>query len=188
MSFTRRQMMKGLCGAAAATAGARLARAEGAAASKPMFSPDHWQTLQAAMERLLPGAIEAGVPEYVMHWLRHPPYDRMVGYFRAGAAQLDRVAGRLHQKRFAACAAEEQDAVLSEFQAGNINVKRFKSETFFKQLFELVLEGWLSHPKYGGNKDRVGWKYIGKPDGLRSCWWNPKGVQRVLDPDRGFND
>jgi len=206
MSWTRREMFRGLVGALAAGAGTGRAWAgrgggggagpwipPGAAsgppaAGKKMFDADHWSTLTAAMERLLPGAIEAGVPEYVMHWLRQEPYNRMVGYFRAGAAHLDRIARRLHGKHFVECRAEEQDPVLAEFQAGNINVKKFRGKVFFQQLFELVLEGWLSHPKYGGNRDRVGWKYIGKPDGLRSCWWNPKGVQQVLHPEKGFHD
>jgi hypothetical protein len=32
----------------------------------------------------------------------------------------------------------------------------------------------LGDPKYGGNKDRVGWKFIGRPQGHPGCWWEPR--------------
>ena len=65
---------------------------------------------------------------------------------------------------------------------------RFEGQVFVRQMMILTLEGFLADPRYGGNRDRVGWRFIGIPDGLRSCWWNPEGVEMVLSPDKGFQD
>ena len=78
--------------------------------------------------------------------------------------------------------------MLEACAAGEFKAARFDGGLFFRQLMELTLEGYLSDPRYGGNRDRVGWRFIGVPDGLRSCWWNPRGVERILSPDEGFCD
>jgi gluconate 2-dehydrogenase gamma chain len=41
---------------------------------------------------------------------------------------------------------------------------------FFQRLVTLTLEGYLSDPKYGGNRDWIGWQFIGRTP----CWWAPK--------------
>ncbi len=93
-----------------------------------------------------------------------------------------------HGKPFAGCTGEQQDAILKTFADGDFKAGKFDGSVFFQQLMELTLEGYLSDPKYGGNRNRVGWHLIGIPDGLRSCWWNPHGVEMVLSPDEGFQD
>jgi gluconate 2-dehydrogenase gamma chain len=105
-----------------------------------------------------------------------------------GARHLDGVAGKEHGKPFAGCTGEQQDAILKLFVEGGFKAGKFDGSVFFRQLMELTLEGYLSDPKYGGNRNRAGWRVIGIPDGLRSCWWNPHGVEMVLSPDSGFQD
>jgi len=203
-AWTRRRWLQGVAGlgvggralGAAATEGARDAGAAADGAKGPLFAPERQRALEAAMERLLPGALAAGVPAYLAYWLVQEPYQGVRRYLKIGALQLDRVAQQRHKKRFADLDDAAQDAVLGEFQAGAVKAKGFDGSRFFQQLFELVLEGFLSDPRYGGNRDRVGWKFVGQPDGLRSCWWSPKGVRRVLhptgdldgDPARGAGD
>jgi gluconate 2-dehydrogenase gamma chain len=41
---------------------------------------------------------------------------------------------------------------------------------FFQRLVTLTLEGFLSDPQYGGNRNQVGWRFIGRTP----CWWAPK--------------
>ena len=69
------------------------------------------------------------------------------------------------------------------FAENKVKGGRFNAHLFFQKLVELTIEGYLSDPVYGGNKNRVGWRFIGIPDGLRSCWWNPNGVEEILGDD-----
>ena len=152
------------------------------------FGPEQRRTLAAAVDRLLPGAVEAGVPEYLETWIEHRSFRLVRRYIAHGVRHLDGTAERRYGKAFADCKGEEQDAMLKDFAAGDFKAGKFDGSLFFQQLMELTLEGYLSDPKYGGNRNRVGWRFIGIPDGLRSCWWNPHGVEMVLFPDEGFHD
>jgi gluconate 2-dehydrogenase gamma chain len=190
MKFTRREILTGLAGIGGSSlviprivSGELPAPEEG----RP-FGPEQRETIAAAMDRLLPGAVEAGVPEYFDHWLTERSFRLVRNYFSHGARHLEGSARKQHGKPFAGCTGEQQDAILKSFAAGDFKAGKFDGSVFFQQLMELALEGYLSDPRYGGNRDRVGWRWIGIPDGLRSCWWNPHGVEMVLSPDEGFQD
>ncbi len=152
------------------------------------FGPEQRETIAAAVDRLLPGAKEAGVPEYFDCWLRQPSFKPIRNYFAHGARHLDGIARKKHGRPFAECDDGQQDAILRAFSAGEVEAGVFDGNVFFRQLMEMTLEGYLSDPKYGGNRGRAGWRWIGIPDGLRSCWWNPDGVKMIVAPDDGFND
>ncbi|MEW6439922.1 MAG: gluconate 2-dehydrogenase subunit 3 family protein [bacterium] len=187
MSCTRRQvLMGGLAGLG--WAGASWVVPKIARAGLPIpemagaFEAGDRQILAAAVDRLLPGAVEAGVPEYLDYWLVQKPFRSIRGYFAEGARHLDGMARQRYGKPFAGCSDGEQDAILAELAVGRYRAAKFNGAVFFQQLMELTLEGFFSDPRYGGNRNRAGWELIGIPDGLRSCWWNPHGVQRVLSP------
>jgi len=190
MKCTRREMLVALAGLGGSPlvlpriASGELPTPEG---ERP-FGPEERETLSAAEERLLPGAVEAGVPEYFDHWLSHRSFHLVRRYMAHGARHLDGTARKECDRPFAGCTGEQQDAILKAFAAGEFKARKFDGSVFFRQLMELTLEGYLSDPKYGGNRDRAGWRWIGIPDGLRSCWWNPHGVRMVLSPDEGFQD
>jgi hypothetical protein len=205
MKWTRREMLLGLCGLGGAAAlggcgggagpakptappGAGAGRGPGPGGDGPLFGDQEREALEAALDRLMPGCREAGAMHYVDYWLSRPEFGGVYRYIRAGARHLNRVARGTHHKFFAALPAEAQDALLRRFQEGEIRAGRFQGQSFFRRLLELSVESYLGHPRYGGNRDRAGWKFIGKPDGLRSCWWNPKGVKAVLDPEWGSTD
>jgi len=190
MAFTRREMLVGL----AALGGSSLVipRIVSGELSAPdeekAFGPAQRETLGAAVDRLLPGAVEAGVPAYLDHWLMERSFRLVRNYLSHGARHLDEYAGKQHGKPFSRCSGEQQDGILKTFAAGDFKAGRFDGSVFFRQLMELTLEGYLSDPRYGGNRNRVGWSLIGIPDGLRTCWWNPHGVDRILSPDEGYQD
>ena len=190
MKCTRREILIGLAGLGGASLLIpRIVSGElpGPDEERP-FGPEQRETLAAAVDRLIPGAVEAGVPEYMDRWLMERSFRLVRNYFSHGARYLDEVAGKRYGRPLAGCSGGQQDAILKEFAAGGFKVGRFDGNVFFRQLMELTLEGYLSDPKYGGNRDRAGWRLIGIPDGLRSCWWNPHGVEMVLSPDEGFQD
>ena len=187
MAFTRREILIGLGGFSLVLP--RIVRGELPVPEEERpFGPEQRETLAAAADRLLPGAREAGVPEYMDHWLMDRSFKLVRNYLSHGARHLDGTAQKQYGRPFAGCTGGQQDNVLKAFAQGDFKVGKFDGSVFFRQLMELTLEGYLSDPKYGGNRNRAGWRLIGIPDGLRSCWWNPHGLERVLSPDEGFRD
>lgn len=99
----------------------------------------------------LPGAREAGVVYFI---------DRALGTFFAGAREdffkgladfEARAAAGNAGTAFAGLADEAQDTFL----------KSVETTPFFTQIRMWTLFGLLASPKYGGNRDLVGWKLTG---------------------------
>lgn len=167
----------------------RVLRAQGAARrpphlESPMENRDWRRALAAAMERILPGAVAAGVPEHVAFWLREEKFVVMRRDFKLAAVQLDRVARQENRRAFADCSPDEQAGILRRFQEDTIKGKNFSSAGVFQRLVEFSVEGFLADPKYGGNRDRIGWRFIG----FSPCWWAPKRLRRILHPQEGLMD
>lgn len=64
--------------------------------------------------------------------------------------------------------AAQQTQALTDLQTGKAVVQiagstAFTSASFFTMFRQNVLEGMLADPAYGGNRDMVGWKWIGFP-------------------------
>ena len=148
-----------------------------------VFSPGDKPLIDAVVDAVLPGAGAAGVSDYMAYWLAQKPFASTRNFVLQGLRVIDQQALRRFKRSFAACTASEQTAILKSVAEGNVEAGRFDSARFYQNLAELTLEGYLSDPRYGGNRDRAGWRFIGIPDGLRSCWWNPKGVAEVLGDD-----
>ncbi|MEM7354185.1 MAG: gluconate 2-dehydrogenase subunit 3 family protein [Acidobacteriota bacterium] len=133
-----------------------------AVADAPRLPAELRPVLSAATERILPsddgpGARETGAAEYVeraveRRWNRHfrPLLEQGLGFLQA-------LAREVVDKDFVACSPEEQDEVLRRAQVFPNNDAR----RFFETLIELTLEGFLCDPSHGGNRDRLGWSYVG---------------------------
>jgi hypothetical protein len=88
--------------------------------------------------------------------------------YRDGIKKLDAAAGG----DFAAASQDEQDQALAD--VGN----------FLTILFTHAIEGFLSAPEYGGNKDEVGWKEISFHGDTQPRGYTPEevGSSDGLDP------
>ncbi|NLP61531.1 gluconate 2-dehydrogenase subunit 3 family protein [Paraburkholderia sacchari] len=202
------------CGDAAAPS---AATADGARhASHPeYFTADEWRFLQAAVDRLIPedasgpGALKAGVPEYIdsqmdtpyghgkiwyMHGPFHPDQPPEFGFqlnlapreiYRHGIKACDEHCRRHYGgKPFAQLAAADQDAVLGQMEHGKIEFEAVPSATFFAFLLSNTKEGFFADPIYGGNKGMAGWKTIGFP-GARADyadWIDQPGAKYPYGP------
>jgi len=183
--FSRRTMLGGTL--AAGLVAPRLAGA--LAASGPMgpagpLAADLAEPLAAAAERVLPGVVGAGFVDYMNFWLSRPPLDRAADWrplLKAGAVHLDRLARRRHGQSFASCTPAQQDAILTAFQQGKVTSRRFRGNVFFQRLVMLVIESFLSDPRYGGNRDGVGFAFIGRE---QHCWWAPRRLEVETDEPR----
>lgn len=186
MKCTRRQVLVGFFGLAAGGGiAARFASRPRAvpAAPKPAlpFPPPETATLEAAMEHALPGAVAAGVPVHIAYWMTTDRYFKgFAREFQEGAMALDRVAREIAKKAFVELTPEQKDAVFTQFQQGKVRAQGFDGARFFEHLVTFSLEGFLADPKYGGNRDQVGWKFIG----FKPCWWAP----RASSPDAAAHD
>jgi gluconate 2-dehydrogenase gamma chain len=123
------------------------------------FSAAEARVVDAIASRILPsddgtpGAHEAGALYFIDRVsARHLPAEMRM-QLRDGLATLQKdVASRHANARdFAALTKEQQDAVLRERE----------TSPFFELARTLTLAGVLSSPKFGGNRNYVGWKLVG---------------------------
>lgn len=177
------------------------------------FNEREWAFINAAVARLIPadelgpGAREAGVPEFIDRqmntpyatgsiWYMQGPFNpdvpKEMGYqlplvpkqiYNLGIADADEwCQGQYHQP-FAGLPPEQQDAALSQFEAGSAAFKQLPSSLFFSYLLQNTREGFFSDPIHGGNKGMVGWTLINFP-GARADFmdWVERGERYPLPP------
>ncbi len=168
-------------------------KSQRASASAYLFlNADESAFIGAAVARLIPsdangpGAIEAGVPNYIDKQLggawgagerlyRSGPWKEGTpsqGYqLPLTPAELFRnalrgVAADLQQSKsttFDKLSPQDQDVYLTELQNGGKDLNGVPSKVFFEWLLAMTIEGYFSDPVYGGNKDMVAWRMVGFP-------------------------
>ena len=110
-----------------------------------------------------PAASEIGVLEYVDRALAGA-YSDLAGTYRLGLAALDRAAWTQHASSFAGCRPEKRAALVGELEAGSLPDFRAPPQgEFFKMLLDHLQEGLFADPAYGGNRDNLGWRFLGHP-------------------------
>jgi gluconate 2-dehydrogenase gamma chain len=182
--ISRRELLKraGLAGAAAVVPiGARHVpersiagdAAQTAAAREPLehLTAAESDVLEAIVARLIPsdgigpGAKEARAARYI---------DRALGgalaasrqSYAAGLAAVDQYAQTSRGRAFVDLLPDDQDALLSEVEAGTATGFAGGS-SFFALVRAHTIEGTFCDPYYGGNASFVGWDLIGYP-GVRT--------------------
>ncbi len=157
------------------------------------FDVEEAAAVDAIVDRLIPadgndpGGREAGVPEFIDRqlagsWgagqqfyaagpfasgtprqgyqLPHTP----AALVREGLARLRPAAeARLGGRRLEEARPEDLDALLRSLERGETKLDPIPSPVFFRQLLDLVMEGFFSDPVYGGNRGMAGWKLVGFP-------------------------
>ena len=83
--------------------------------------------------------------------------------YRLGIAGLTAYCQKHWQKNFSALGNEERDKVLTDLEAGAIELEGIDAKLFFQQVLGNTMEGFFADPIYGGNRDMVSWKMIGFP-------------------------
>lgn len=53
--------------------------------------------------------------------------------------------------------------VVTQLEAGKIELKEVPTSVFFNLLFQLTMDGFFSDPVYGGNRGKASWKLLGYP-------------------------
>ncbi len=157
------------------------------------FNAEEWAFIKAAVERLIPaddmgpGALEAGVPEYIDRQMNTPYAAGALWYmqgpfkvdaapemgwqsklvpkdiYRLGIAAVDAWCKDLKGQVFAAQDSATRDALLKQLEAGTPQFEAVPAKLFFNLLLQNTKEGFFSDPIHGGNKGLVGWTLIGFP-------------------------
>jgi gluconate 2-dehydrogenase gamma chain len=161
--------------------------------SPSYFSAAEWAFINAAVDRLIPaegagpGALQAGVPEFIDRQMElpygHGAYFYMKGPFlpdspatlgyqlryspreiyRLGIAATNLATQESQGKPFAQLAAVDQDNFLEKMEKGRVQFPSVPAPVFFGQLLGNSKEGYFADPLYGGNRGMVAWKWIGFP-------------------------
>jgi gluconate 2-dehydrogenase gamma chain len=157
------------------------------------FSAAERQMVDALTARLIPsddsgpGAREADVTTFIdrqlagfygrgQRWYMEGPFPEALetqGYqgpyapaalWREGLAALDAHCRATHDERgFAELDEAEQDAVLEALDKGEIDLDPVDAGQFLSFAKEMTIEGFFCDPIYGGNRDMLGWQYVGFP-------------------------
>jgi len=133
------------------------------------LNPYEARTAATLFERLFPadeqdpGATGIGVLAYVDRALAGAYRDEAETY-KLGLAALDRVARQLHDESFAGCGPELQDALISGLEKGELpGFLAPPQRDFFALLRAHLQEGLFADPAHGGNRDKLGWRFLGHP-------------------------
>lgn len=133
------------------------------------LTPHEARTAGAVFDRLFPadenspGATEIGAVIYLDRALSGP-YADDVEVYRLGLSALDRAARARQGAVFAALGQEQQDAVISGLERGELaEFNAPPQHRFFELLHRHMREGVFSDPAYGGNRDKLGWRFLQHP-------------------------
>lgn len=157
------------------------------------FTAEEWAFLNAAVARLIPadehgpGALEAGVPEYIdrqMHtpyasgalWFMQGPFNAEAApemgwqsklvpkqIYRLGIAATQALCKTTYDSTFEELDSATRDNVLKQLEAGTPQFENVPAKMFFSFLLQNTKEGFFCDPIHGGNKGMVGWTLIGFP-------------------------
>ncbi|HET7083197.1 MAG TPA: gluconate 2-dehydrogenase subunit 3 family protein [Rhizomicrobium sp.] len=131
-------------------------RVAGFAASHPALTPDRRLLVAAISERIIPttdtpGAIEAGVPDFIEMMLADWYENNDRNDFMDGLGILEGHSWIHFEKPFAGIAPEEQDLVLTQAMTGRI---AGLSPSFFQHCRQLTILGYYSS-EIGCKQERV---------------------------------
>jgi gluconate 2-dehydrogenase gamma chain len=153
--------------------------------TKKSLTVNEKHTLTAIAERIFPatdtpGAVETGAVDYIVTALGGA-YAAQMPFYRNGLRAINRRARKSFGSSFASLNDDQQDAILTEFQAGTAPSWK-KAAAFFETLRCHVLEGVFCEPHYGGNKEMAGWRLVDFP-GQQFGYADPYINKRVdLEP------
>jgi Gluconate 2-dehydrogenase subunit 3 len=120
------------------------------------------ETLKAAMDRILPSGDDAGAADadaiaYAEWIVRQDVFQPRASCLRLGLNLIDAFAARRWRKPFLSCDVAERDEVLHRVE----HTRLPQTQEFFALLVRMTIAGFLCSARYGGNRNRVGWAFIG---------------------------
>jgi len=129
------------------------------AAARSSFDP--WPTLDAVLVQLLPsepdspGAAEIHALDYLRFVVNDTKVDReQRDFILQGNQWLDDLAKERHAQPFIALGSDTRDRLLRQI------TRTAAGENWLSTLLSYLFEALLTAPAYGGNTDRIGWRWL----------------------------
>ncbi len=112
-----------------------------------------------------PGAREAGIIYFIDRAMTDLLDEDQALDIRNGVVEMQSAVAEAYPSagRFSSLGEQEQIAYL----------KSIENTGFFYSIRSLTIAGMFAHPKYGGNRDKIGWRHLGYDD--RHFWQPPFG-------------
>ena len=73
-------------------------------------------------------------------------------------------ARKEHEKNYWDLADVDKDDLIKRLANNEVRPNGFSPQAFVRVMLALSLECFLGDPRHGGNKDEVGWKFVGGID------------------------
>ena len=148
----------------------RAVAAASASQEPAVLDAGQWKTLEAITGRIIPtdhepGAIEAGCVNFIDKALLHEDAEALPLY-QAGLAGVDAESHARFEAPFVELEPVQQDAVLVGIESAQTRAwpeGPIPAPVFFETVRAHTILGFLADPKYGGNRNHVGWKVAGYP-------------------------
>ncbi len=137
------------------------------------FTPEEAAEVEAITARIIPtdetpGARDAGVVYFIDRALATFGADDQKTY-REGLPELQARVKEMFPSaaKFSGVTAEQQDTVLQSFEENAPTTRRAfrarpRAQNFFETVRVHAIQGFLIDPEFGGNRDAIGWKVIGR--------------------------
>ncbi|HJZ36246.1 MAG TPA: gluconate 2-dehydrogenase subunit 3 family protein [Solirubrobacterales bacterium] len=160
-----------LLGSLPAAMSQAAAGAKGVGAPGALTAPE-MATLEGLLAQLLPkdslgpGAVEAGVPDYIDRALAGS-YKMLLPAYKSFLSTIEKAAEATGGSSFAVMPQDAQikliEAVESGKTPGVTAAAKTEAEGFLQLVLEHMREGMFGDPMYGGNRDLAGWSLLGYP-------------------------
>ncbi|CAB1369704.1 gluconate 2-dehydrogenase subunit 3 family protein [Denitratisoma oestradiolicum] len=129
-----------------------------------------WRCVEAICAEIIPtdhdpGATEAGSVNFIDKALSAEDAQALPLY-RAALADIDGLCRKAHGRVFAELESTQRQKILTEMEQGTLSgwtLTLARPQDFFATIRFHALLGFIADPKYGGNRDYVGWKLMGFP-------------------------
>ncbi|MGH7858480.1 MAG: gluconate 2-dehydrogenase subunit 3 family protein [Candidatus Binatia bacterium] len=146
----------------------RTVEAAAASDARLVLRGADWKTVEAITARIIPtdeepGAIEAGCVNFIDKALANEE-SAAKPLYEAGLAGLRAVCLARFRKGFLELEPNDQDEVLSSLSSDEAEgwpEGDVRPQAFFEIVRLHTILGYLSDPKYGGNRGYAGWKVAG---------------------------
>jgi len=131
-----------------------------------MLSEKQTEILEALVNCIIPAdefpnGWDAGVGDYLFRQFEGDLSDK-VAVYKNGLSSLEDEAQAIYGKGFASLAIDEQTALLTNIEKGQVQGGwAIDAAEFFAMAVDHCTEGYYSDPQNGGNRNGISWQMIG---------------------------
>jgi gluconate 2-dehydrogenase gamma chain len=173
MKLNRRQFVYSLAAMAAAPPRPLQAAIQSPGSASPSLTAAEKTALGHLCQQIIPadafpGARDLGVVDFIERTLQEAHPDWIVVY-RAGLRSTDLSSQHMHGRPFADLPFAQQKELLEKMESDDLPQLEWSGvagSDFFAMVRDHTMQGYYSHPRWGGNKDKAAWRMIGYDD-----WW-----------------